>query len=60
MTQNESKLFHTYIEYYNELINGHLIEGAAGVVDPTEIQSIAAGIATVFTVNKIIKEDKTE
>ena len=58
MTQKESKIMNAFVDYYDELTDSHLTEGCTGISDPAEISVINAGIATVFTINKLLEEER--
>lgn len=60
MTQEESRIFNLFCDYYDELLDSHLTEGCLGVTDQSQINTINAGIATVFTINKLLQEVKTK
>ena len=58
MTQKESRIMNLFCDYYDELKDSHLVEGCTGVLDPDELTPILVGIATTFTINKLLEEDK--
>ena len=58
MTMKESRIMNLFCDYYDELVDSHLTEGCTGVADPNELNVINAGIATAFTINKLLEEDK--
>lgn len=57
MNNKESRIMNLFIDYYDELKDSHLIEGCAGVADPGEVNLINVGIATAFTINKLLEEE---
>lgn len=58
MTSNESRIMNLFYDYYDELVDSHLTEGCTGITDPQEIACVNSGIATVFTINKLLEEDR--
>ena len=58
MTSKESRIMNLFCDYYDELVDSHLTEGCTGISDPDELIVINAGIATAFTINKLLEEDK--
>lgn len=60
MDQKESRIMNMFCDYYDELVDSHLTEGCTGIADPNELATVNTGIATVFTINKLLEEDKQE
>lgn len=58
MTQKESRIMNLFCDSYDELKDSHLVEGCTGITDPNELAPVMAGIATVFTINKLLAEDR--
>lgn len=58
MTQRESRIFNSFCDYYDELVDSHLTEGCLGVTDQREIDAINVGIAIALTINKLLEEDR--
>lgn len=58
MTQKESRIMNLFCDYYDELKDSHLVEGCTGICDPEELAPVISGIATAFTINKLLEEDR--
>lgn len=58
MTQKESRIFNSFCDYYDELVDSHLTEGCLAVSDQREIDAINVGIATALTINKLLEEER--
>ena len=58
MTSKESRIMNMFVDSYDELKDSHLVEGCTGISDPDELTAIIAGIATVFTINKLLEEER--
>lgn len=58
MNSNESRIMNLFCDYYDELIDSHLVEGCTGILDPDKLTVIEAAIAAIFTINKLLEEDK--
>lgn len=58
MNSNESRIMNLFCDYYDELVDSHLVEGCTGILDPDELTVIEAAIATIFTIKKLLEEDK--
>lgn len=60
MNQKESRIMNMFCDYYDELTDSHLTEGCTGILDSNELATVNAGIATAFTINKLLEEDKQQ
>jgi hypothetical protein len=58
MNSNESRIMNLFCDYYDELVDSHLVEGCTGILDPDELTVIEAAIAAIFTIKKLLEEDK--
>ncbi len=58
MTTEDARVMNIFIDFYDEITDSHLVEGCTGIMDPIELQTVIAGIASTLTINKILKEDK--
>ena len=58
MTDKEARIMNLFCDCYDELKDSHLVEGCTGILDPNELTPILTGIATVFTINKLLEEDR--
>jgi len=58
MTSKESRIMNMFVDSYDELKDSHLVEGCTGILDPDELNPIIAGIATAFTINKLLEEER--
>lgn len=57
MTTDEARVMNMFIDFYDELSCGKLIQGCTGVTESREVQTIIAGIASTLTIYKILKEE---
>ena len=57
MDSREYNIMNSFIDYYDELVDSHLVEGSVGTSDSQEITIINAGMATALTIHKILKEE---
>ena len=57
MDSREYNIMNSFIDYYDELVDSHLVEDSVGTLDPQEITIINAGMATALTIHKILKEE---
>jgi hypothetical protein len=53
---DETRLFNTFTDYYDQLTDSKLTEGCIGCSDPDEVKMVNVGIATALTINKIMEE----
>ena len=58
MTTNEVRAMNIFNDYYDELKDMGRIGEHYLLTDSEEYYSVAAGIATALTINKLLKEDR--
>lgn len=51
------RILNLFIDYYDQLTVGQFVEGCIGVTDQEEIKLLNACLASIYTINKIFKED---
>ena len=58
LTDRECRIMNTFVDAYDDLTDSHLVEGCTGISNPEELHVIIAGIAAVFTINKLLEEER--
>lgn len=56
---DETRLFNTFIDYFDQLTDSKITEGCIGINHQETIVAVNVGIATALTINKILKEIKS-
>ncbi len=53
----DTRIINLFTDYYDRLTDGRYVEGCMGTSDPQEIMVLNASLASVYTINHLLKEE---